>query len=138
MVSNASDDLPEPDSPVITTSWSRGISTSTFFRLCWRAPLTRMWLSGISSSQIQVVGYQRSRDWGALGGSTSAKQTTRAGESAPIAARLPSRNTPTQLQNLVAEQRRLLELQRAGRLLHLRFEILDQPYDLVTRNEVQR
>src|SRR6266850_1029388 len=38
MVSNASEDLPEPDSPVITTSWSRGISRSTFLRLCSRAP----------------------------------------------------------------------------------------------------
>src|SRR5688500_17189858 len=40
MVSNASDDLPEPDMPVMTTSLSRGISTSMFFRLCARAPLT--------------------------------------------------------------------------------------------------
>src|SRR6185436_17608270 len=39
MVSNASDDLPEPDRPVITTSLSRGISTSMFLRLCSRAPL---------------------------------------------------------------------------------------------------
>src|SRR6478609_12069576 len=39
MVSNANDDLPEPDSPVITTSLSRGFSTSTFLRLCSRAPL---------------------------------------------------------------------------------------------------
>src|SRR3954469_21129746 len=38
MVSNASEDLPEPDSPVNTTSLSRGISTSTFLRLCSRAP----------------------------------------------------------------------------------------------------
>src|SRR5207237_862002 len=38
MVSKASDDLPEPDSPVNTTSLSRGISTSMFFRLCSRAP----------------------------------------------------------------------------------------------------
>src|ERR1700712_4794151 len=38
MVSNASDDLPEPDRPVNTTSLSRGISTSTFLRLCSRAP----------------------------------------------------------------------------------------------------
>src|SRR4029453_18987881 len=38
MVSNASDDLPEPDSPVIPTSWARGISRSTFLRLCSRAP----------------------------------------------------------------------------------------------------
>src|SRR5262245_14040385 len=38
MVSKASDDLPEPDSPVNTTSLSRGISTSMFLRLCSRAP----------------------------------------------------------------------------------------------------
>src|SRR5882757_9004454 len=38
MVSKASEDLPEPDSPVNTTSLSRGISTSMFFRLCSRAP----------------------------------------------------------------------------------------------------
>src|SRR3984893_14557122 len=38
MVSKASDDFPEPDSPVNTTSLSRGISTSMFLRLCSRAP----------------------------------------------------------------------------------------------------
>src|SRR5687767_2651301 len=42
MVSNASDDLPEPDSPVNTTSLSRGSSTSTFLRLCSRAPRTEI------------------------------------------------------------------------------------------------
>src|SRR5688500_16417278 len=40
MVSKASEDLPDPDSPVITTSWSRGSSTSMFLRLCSRAPRT--------------------------------------------------------------------------------------------------
>src|SRR5262245_41554539 len=40
MVSNARDDLPEPDKPVITTSWSRGRSTSMFLRLWTRAPRT--------------------------------------------------------------------------------------------------
>src|ERR1700716_4111097 len=38
MVSKASEDLPEPDKPVNTTSLSRGISRSTFLRLCSRAP----------------------------------------------------------------------------------------------------
>src|SRR6266404_2291676 len=38
MVSKASDDFPEPDSPVKTTSLSRGISRSMFLRLCSRAP----------------------------------------------------------------------------------------------------
>src|SRR5215475_7074322 len=38
MVSKASEDLPEPERPVNTTSWSRGMSRSTFLRLCSRAP----------------------------------------------------------------------------------------------------
>ena len=36
-MSNASVDLPDPDSPVMTTSWFLGISRVTFFRLCKRA-----------------------------------------------------------------------------------------------------
>src|SRR5436190_20151431 len=38
MVSKASEDFPEPDSPVMTTSRSRGRSTSMFLRLWTRAP----------------------------------------------------------------------------------------------------
>src|SRR5688500_13899111 len=40
MVSNASDDLPEPLTPVITISDRGGSVTSTFLRLCVRAPRT--------------------------------------------------------------------------------------------------
>src|SRR5947209_9148015 len=40
MVSNASEDLPEPDRPVITVSDPRGIATVMSFRLCSRAPET--------------------------------------------------------------------------------------------------
>src|SRR5579871_4008221 len=47
MVSNAREDFPEPDSPVMTTSLSRGIETSTFFRLCSRAPRTRISRDGL-------------------------------------------------------------------------------------------
>ena len=42
MVSKARLLLPDPDSPVITISVSRGISTEMFFRLCTRAPCTAM------------------------------------------------------------------------------------------------
>src|SRR5271165_1446805 len=42
MVSNASEDLPEPLRPVITVRVLRGISTLMFLRLCWRAPRTVM------------------------------------------------------------------------------------------------
>src|SRR3989344_2644401 len=41
-VSNASDDFPDPDTPVITTSLPRGISTSIFRRLCTLAPRMRI------------------------------------------------------------------------------------------------
>src|SRR5687768_14476533 len=40
MVSNASELFPDPDSPVRTTSLSRGMSMSMFLRLCSRAPRT--------------------------------------------------------------------------------------------------
>src|SRR4051812_28573313 len=43
MVSNASEDLPDPDRPVMTTSESRGSSTVTSLRLCSRAPVTTIW-----------------------------------------------------------------------------------------------
>src|SRR5918997_2736434 len=42
MVAKASEDLPESDRPVMTTSESRGSSTVTSLRLCSRAPATRM------------------------------------------------------------------------------------------------
>src|SRR5262245_53118650 len=42
MVSKARLDLPDPDRPVKTTSFSRGSSTLTFLRLCSRAPRTQM------------------------------------------------------------------------------------------------
>src|SRR5262249_41038559 len=43
IVSKASDDLPEPDTPVITTSRLRGMSQETLRRLCCRAPRIRIW-----------------------------------------------------------------------------------------------
>src|SRR5690606_41033443 len=42
MVSNASDDLPDPDKPVKTISLSRGNSRVRFLRLCSRAPRMRI------------------------------------------------------------------------------------------------
>ena len=47
-VSKASDDFPEPESPVTTTYLSLGICTVIFFRLCTRAPLTVMYLSSLT------------------------------------------------------------------------------------------
>ena len=45
IVSNASDDLPDPDNPVSTVKLSLGISTSIFFRLCSLAPLIIIFLN---------------------------------------------------------------------------------------------
>src|SRR6476646_8403618 len=56
MVSKASDDLPEPDRPVMTVSVSRGISTSMFFRLCSRAPRTEIVCDAMRQSPfVQLV-----------------------------------------------------------------------------------
>src|SRR3954470_6676969 len=52
MVSKASEDLPEPERPVMTTSLSRGIETETFLRLCSRAPVTTIWSWGTDTSRI--------------------------------------------------------------------------------------
>ena len=59
MVSKASDDLPEPDSPVNTISASRGISRSTFFRLCSRAPRTWMVLWPSAGGLLTILAMSR-------------------------------------------------------------------------------
>src|SRR5215472_8302225 len=60
MVSKASEDLPEPDSPVNTTNWSRGMATSTFLRLCSRAPRMVIWRASrmdlLVRSAIELLG----------------------------------------------------------------------------------
>src|SRR5216684_2595419 len=45
MVSKASEDLPDPESPVNTMSASRGSSRCTSFRLCSLAPRMTRWLA---------------------------------------------------------------------------------------------
>ncbi len=56
MVSKARLDLPEPESPVTTTSWSRGISSETFLRLCTRAPCTAIVVRGAARDGRRVAG----------------------------------------------------------------------------------
>src|SRR3990172_1566122 len=48
MVSKASEDLPEPEIPEMTTNWSRGISTVRFLRLWARAPTTTIFSWGMA------------------------------------------------------------------------------------------
>src|SRR4051812_8219764 len=57
MVSKASDDLPDPDNPVMTVSRSRGMETLMFLRLCSRAPRTNS-----ASSAIAGVSWKPERD----------------------------------------------------------------------------
>src|SRR4029077_1171872 len=61
MVSKASDDLPDPDSPVITTRLSRGKSTSMFLRLCSRAPRMRMDCIGLNLASPSKGFYRHRR-----------------------------------------------------------------------------
>src|SRR5580698_7199364 len=55
MVSNASDDLPEPERPVTTVKELRGMETLMLRRLCWRAPRTVMSLIGNSRVGLAAV-----------------------------------------------------------------------------------
>src|SRR6185369_5633242 len=66
MVSNASEDLPEPERPVITVKRSRGISTLMFFRLCWRAPLTLMRSMAIAKTRHSNGQILTSQVWSAV------------------------------------------------------------------------
>src|SRR5712691_679824 len=131
MVSKASDDFPDPDSPVKTTSLSRGLVRSTSFRLCSRAP--RMTISVC---------------WGALPVVTDRFSATDLRPHAtglrlvPLARLRSGRRRkrisifhgiPTQGHQPVAQLRRPLELQVAGCLLHLTLEVFDQALDLVGR-----
>src|ERR1700722_8582827 len=59
MVSKASEDLPEPERPVNTTSLSRGIVRSIFFRLCSRAPRTVMARPSNNFSTAAPLGLER-------------------------------------------------------------------------------
>src|SRR3954447_25706373 len=69
MVSNASEDLPDPESPVMTTSASRGSVTVTSLRLCSRAPETTICecraiahLSLESRTDVRLVSARQLRD----------------------------------------------------------------------------
>src|SRR5208337_336993 len=48
MVSKASEDLPDPESPVMTVRVFRGISILMFSNVCWRAPRTTSFVSPIT------------------------------------------------------------------------------------------
>ena len=56
-MSNAKDDLPEPDSPVITISLFLGMTTSIFFKLWSFAPFIIMFSFGLTS-EISLLMYQ--------------------------------------------------------------------------------
>src|SRR5947208_16982498 len=56
MVSKASEDLPDPDSPVNTMSLSRGSSNETLRRLCSRAPR----ITSLSDTPREYAGSGRS------------------------------------------------------------------------------
>lgn len=49
IVSNASELLPLPDTPVMTTNSSRGIDIETDFKLCSAAPMTRIVFASVTN-----------------------------------------------------------------------------------------
>src|SRR5919199_559105 len=83
MVSKASEDLPEPESPVTTTSRSRGISTETFLRLCTRAPCTLIVVRGAGRLPLRFTAALRVGYGGGFHGTTycRGRQRRRSGRS---------------------------------------------------------
>src|SRR5690242_21722949 len=61
MVSKASEDFPDPDRPVKTTSLSLGIERVTFLRLCSRAPRIVIWSVGIGTLVYPLFSCDRKR-----------------------------------------------------------------------------
>src|SRR5207253_1195183 len=61
MVSKASEDLPDPERPVKTTSLSRGMERVTFLRLCSRAPRMVIWSVGIRTFGYPLFSRDRKR-----------------------------------------------------------------------------
>src|SRR5580698_6686884 len=59
MVSNASDDFPDPETPVTTVSELWGISTSMFLRLWTRAPRTTIVSVDIFRDSLPLSGVNR-------------------------------------------------------------------------------
>src|SRR5919201_2417592 len=123
MVSKASDDLPDPDSPVNTTSRSRGITRSTSFRLCSRAPrmtISVCWPGRGSASGMDPLSYPSlGPDQTCLGGGGW-------GQAFAI-----GHGIPPEPDQAIAQFRRALELEVASCLLHLPLQVLDQALDLV-------
>src|SRR3546814_7409014 len=111
MVSKASDDLPEPDRPVITISRSRGRSRSMFFRLWVRAPRMRMVSIAIGGGDLGSGGGGRRRErdrteerneppiWGQMAEIASLPERRRSGrDAARSGARCPGTRASGNLQ----------------------------------------
>src|SRR5438067_2825391 len=130
MVSKASDDCPEPESPVKTTSLSRGMVRSMSLRLCSRAPLITI---SVCCRDLLPAAFLSATDAGPHPAGLRLAPPARLGggrrrQGLPVLHRVA-----TKPDEPVAQFRRPLELQVASRLLPLAVEILGQALDLVRR-----
>src|SRR5438105_13457244 len=130
MVSKASDDLPDPDSPVKTTSLSRGMVRSTFWRLCSRAPLITMWVCCDGPGGLAPP---RPSGMDSLSSPVARPGKPGLGRGGRRKRLAVLHGVATQPDQPVPQLRRALELQVAGSLLHLPLQVLDQALDLVRR-----
>src|SRR5262245_49887940 len=103
MVSKASEDLPEPDSPVNTTSLSRGMSRSMFLRLCSRAPRMEIMRASRFSRPADLSALSN-RSFMGMGTLFSAEHSENDAALPVRARRYPPRKSATAVRN--SEQRR--------------------------------
>src|SRR5437879_6926331 len=131
MVSKASEDFPEPESPVKTTSLSRGMVRSMSLRLCSRAPLIT--ISVCCNDLLPAAAFLSATDARPHAAGLRLAPHPRLGgrgrrQGLPI-----GHSVATKRHEPVAQFRRPLELQVASGFLHLAFEVFDQTLDLVGR-----
>src|SRR3954454_4701840 len=122
MVSNANEDLPDPDKPVKTIRASRGSSSVRFLRLCSRAP----WMTRESVPTVPECNEGRRQPVSLSG---PALRHTGFAQLAKFLA---------QLVDLVAEPGRVLEPEVTGRLMHLLLESLDQALEFLGGDALRR
>src|SRR5918994_330842 len=117
MVSKASEDLPEPDSPVKTISFSRGSSRLTLRRLCSRAPRTTS--ESATTSEAIASAHPRNACSIGVGGPYATWRMTRYPASTHAGSDARLAQLALELVDLVAQASGVFEAQVGGGLVHL-------------------
>src|ERR671935_3135007 len=133
MVSKASDDFPDPERPVKTTSLSRGMVRSMSLRLCSRAPLMTISVCCMAFSMGEGVVFVLPMHPCPHPAGLWFAPLSRLGGCGGRQRRPVIQGVAAKPDQAIAQLSGPLELQVPGRLLHLPLQVFDQPFDLIRR-----